>query len=215
MYIFLDESGTFAKHDDGEYFVIASFTVGDQRRTEKAIRSWFRTRFPKRMRTQSEIKWSASGIHDDLRLRTLKHIARLDVRIRYGYFLRSNIPVTYRKKNKIDSGKLYTNIVGEVLERYIPTDENEIHIFCDQRSLKGMTKKEFEAAIVARLLPRFSGKVIIHVEMIDSTTNANIQIADWIAGALARCLEKRELGDECQAILKNNFLGEGKEFFRE
>ena len=141
MYIFLDESGQFTKHNHEEYFVIGSFTVGDQRRTDKEFRKWFRSKFPKKIRTQSEVKWSATGISDDLRLRTLKHIAKLDVRIKYGFLLRNNIPSSYRnKKNKIDSGILYTNIVAEVLEQYLPTDEKEIYIFCDQRALKGMTR---------------------------------------------------------------------------
>ncbi len=90
MYIFLDESGQFAKHDHEEYFIVGSFTVGDQRRTGKAFHAWFHTKFPRKMRTQSEIKWSAGGIDDDLRLRTLKYIAKLDVRIRYGFLLRKN-----------------------------------------------------------------------------------------------------------------------------
>lgn len=216
MHIFLDESGNFTKHNHEEYFVIGSFTVGDQRRTDKEFRKWFRTKFPKKMRGQSEVKWSAAGISEDLRLRTLKHIAKLDVRIKYGYLLRSRIPSSYRnKKNKIDSGVLYTNIVGEVLEQYLPTDEKEIHIFCDRRSLKGMTKQDFESAIIAKLLPYCSPDTLIQVEMIDSVTNGNMQIADWISGALARYLEKGRLGEDCYKIFKNNFLSEGKEFFKE
>lgn len=212
-YIFLDESGQFTKRDHGDYFVVGTFTVGDQRRTDKAVRSWFHTRFPRKMRNQSEIKWSSKGISDDLRLRTLKHIAKLDVRIRYGYLLRKNIPSSYRKKGKIESGILYTNVIGEVLKKYIPTEEKEIHIFCDRRSLKGMTKKEFESAIAGRLLPLCAPGTIVQVEMIDSTANGNIQIADWVSGALAHYLEKGPLGDECYRILKNNLLDSGMEFF--
>jgi len=215
MYIFLDESGQFTKHDHDEYFVIGSFTVGNQRRTDKEFRKWFRTKFPKKIRRQSEVKWSSTGISNDLRLRTLKHIAKLDVRIRCGFLLRNNIPSSYRnKKNKIDSGVLYTNVVSKVLEQYLSTNEKEIHIFCDQRSLKGMTKQQFESAIIAKLLSYCSPNSIIQVEMIDSTSNANIQIADWISGAMARYLEKGRLGEECYKILKNNFLSDGKEFFK-
>lgn len=215
MYIFLDESGQFTKHDNEQYFVIGSFTVGDQGITAKSFRQWFRTKFPKKMRGQSEVKWSATGITDDLRLRTLKHIANLDIRIRYGFLLRSNIPKDYKnKKDKIESGILYTNIVAEVLEGYLPTDDKEIYIFCDKRSLKGLTKSQFEKAIRSKLLPLCSPNTIIKVEMIDSTTNVNIQIADWLSGALGRYLEKRPLGNDGYKILKNNFIGEGKEFFK-
>jgi len=50
--------------------------------------------------------------------------------------------------------------------------------------------------------------------MIDSTTNCNIQIADWISGALAWFLEEKNLGKECYQVLKNNLLGDGKELFK-
>jgi hypothetical protein len=208
MYIFLDESGNFTKSEDGEYFVVGSFTVGEQRRTDKAMRSWFQGRFPRKMSKQSEIKWSASGIDPKLRLRTIKYISKLDIRIRYGFLLRKNIPGLYRKKGKIDGGTLYTNIIGEVLETYLPSDEKEIHIFCDRRSLKSMTKEQFESAIEARLLPLCAPETHIQVTMVDSTSNANMQIADWISGAIAYYLERKPNGEEFYKILKNNFLGE-------
>ncbi len=212
-FIFLDESGQFSKNHHGQYFVVGSFTVGNQRRTAKSFRAWFRTKFPKKMRTQSEVKWSSTGIKDDLRLRTLKYIAKLDVRIKYGYLLKSNIPHSYHKKNKLDSGVLYTAIVAEILAQYLPIDEKEIHIFCDQRSLKGMTKKGFEDQIIAKLSPFCTPDTLIQVEMVDSTTNANMQIADWISGALARYLETGHLAEDCYKILKNNFISDGIEFY--
>lgn len=213
MYIFLDESGQFTKHNHENYFIVGTFTIGDQRRTDKAMRSWFQSRFPRKMKTQSEIKWSANNIDDPLRLRTLKHIAKLDIRIRYGYLLRKNIPVSYRKKGKIESGVLYTNIIGEILEKYVPTDDKNLYIFCDKRSLKGMTKRQFESAIAGKLLPLCVSGTTVQVEMVDSTTNANIQIADWISGALARYLENGPLGEDFYKILKNNLLDPGIEFF--
>jgi len=212
MFIFMDESGNFAKDNHERYFVIGSFTVGDQRRTSKAMRSWFREKYPRKMCKQSEIKWSSSGISDDLRLRTVKRIAQMDIRVRYGYLLRKNIPERYRRKGKLNSGILYTNIICEVLESYLPTDEKEIRIFCDRRSLKGMTKKQFESSITAHLLPLCSPDTRIEVEMIDSTINPNIQIADWICGAYIQYLEGRSGGDEFYKALKNSILGT-REFF--
>lgn len=213
MYIYLDESGQFTKHNHEEYFVVASFTVGDPHRTAKQFRSWIRTKFPRKMRTQSEVKWSATGIDPNLRLRTLRHIAKLDVRIRYAYLLRENIPDHYRKKDRIDSGLLYTNVIGESLELYLPADEDRFLVFCDRRHLKGMTSAEFRKILEARLRPQTSPRTLIQVSMVDSTEDANIQIADWIAGALARYLEKGPQGNEYFSVLKNNILGEGKELF--
>jgi len=212
-YIFLDESGQFSKHNHEKYFVIGSFTVGEPRRTAKAFRGWCRTKFPRKMRTQSEIKWSATGVKDELRLKTLKYISRLDVRIRYAYVLKKNIPDEFRKKDKFKDGLLYTSIVGEVLKMYLPSVDPDFRIFCDKRKLSGMTTGEFKKAIEARMLPSLPKGVIFQIETVDSTSNINIQIADWISGALARSLEKGKLGQECYAILRGNMLGQGKELF--
>lgn len=213
MYIFLDESGNFSKEDHGQYFVVGSFTVGNPRRTNKEFRKWINNKFPRKMSKQSEVKWSQRGISNDFRLRTLRHIAKLDVRIRFGYLLRDNIPNAYRSKGKVNGGQLYTNILGEVLEQYMPTNDKEVHIFCDQRPLKGMTKGDFEMAIKSHLLPLCSPDTTIQVEMVNSSSSCNIQIVDWISGAIAYYLEKKKNGDEFYKVLKNNFLDQGKEFF--
>ena len=212
MIIFLDESGQFTKHDNEQYFIVSSFTIGNPRRTEKSFRSWRASRFPKKMRKQSEIKWS-SKIDSALRLKTLHHIAQLDVRIRYSYLLRKNIPVDYWRKNELQSGSLYLSVVCETLDMYLPIDDKEFRIFCDQRRLKDLKRSDFKTLLVKRLLAQMSKNSIIQIEMIDSTTNANIQIADWIAGALALYLEKKPLGEECFRILQNNLLGKGRELF--
>ncbi|MFA4844982.1 MAG: DUF3800 domain-containing protein [Patescibacteria group bacterium] len=212
MFIFLDESGNFKKYNHEEYFVIGSFTIGNQRRTSKSVKSWFREKFPRLMCKQNEIKWSQSGIDEALRLRTIRHITQMDIRIRFGYLLRKNIPETYQKKGKISSGVLYTNIICEVLSSYFPTDDKQIYIFCDRRSLKGMTKKEFESAVLTHLIPLCTPDTLIQVDMVDSTTNPNIQIADWISGAFSHYLEKKPGGDEYHKALKNSIIG-AKEFF--
>ena len=159
------------------------------------------------------VKYS-TGIDDELRLRTLKYIAKQDVRIRFGYLLRKNIPSKFRdKRNKIESGLLYTNIMGEILETYLPIHDNGIYIYCDARSLKGMTTKEFETTLINQLTPLCLPKTKIEVNMIDSTSNGNIQIVDWISGAIARYLENGPQGKEYFKTLKNNLLDTGKEFF--
>lgn len=213
-YIFLDESGQFTKKDGENYFVIGSFIVGSPKRTEKQFRSWHRTRFPRKLRYLSEVKFSEIKITDQLRLKTLKFISKLDIRIHFGYLQKKNIPFDYWRKDKLQSGLLYTNVISEVLEMYLPMSDNEFRVFCDQRHLKGIKRSKFKEILNARLLPQFSASPVIQIEMIDSTTNANIQIADWISGALAWYLEKKPLGGECFKILRNNLLKvDGKELF--
>ena len=212
-YIFLDESGQFTKHNNEEYFVVGTFIIGDPKRTEKAFKSWHKN-FPKKMRHLNEIKWSTTSIDNKLRIKTLKHISKLDVRIKYSYLLRKNIPKEYKHKGKIKSGLLYTNVIGETLDMYLPINEKELKIFCDRRHLKGLKESDFKSILKARLLPQLPSNTIIEIRMIDSSTSTNIQIADWIAGALFKYLEKRDHGKEYFSILKNNILGEGKELFK-
>lgn len=214
-YIFLDESGQFTKHDHEQYFVVGSFTIGEPRRTEKKFRSWCKTKFPKKMRLQNEIKFSQNNIDDKIRIRTIKHISNLDVRIRYCFLKRENIPDGYWKKKKLQSGILYTEVIGELLETYLPPSDKELRIFCDQRKLLGVTKKGFQDIISAKMLSKLPAKSICTVDMVDSAKEPNIQIADWITGSIARYLESKPLGDELFKILKNNFVGEGKELFKD
>ncbi len=213
--IFIDESGQFAKYKNEKYFIVGSFTVGNPRRTEKQFRAWQRKKFPKKLRYQPEIKFSEVKIDNKLRLKTLKFIADLDVRIYYSYLLKKNIPFDYKSKEKIQEGYLYTNIIGETIEMYLPINDKEFRVFCDRRHLKKMKRSDFQKILKNRLLPHFSSSSVIQIEMIDSTCNANIQIADWITGAIALFLENKELGNECYQILKNNLLGEGKELFKD
>jgi len=213
-YIFLDESGQFNKHNDEKYFIVGSFTVGDQRRTEKQFRAWQHEKFPRKLRYQSEIKFSEVKIPDTLRLKTLKFLSNLDVRINFSYLLRQNIPDDFIKKDKLQSGLLYTHIIEKTLEMYLPINDREFRVFCDRRHLKGIKHSRFREILISGLLPQLPNGAIVQIEMVDSTSNANIQIADWISGALARYFEKKNLGDKCHQILKNNILG-SKELFKD
>jgi hypothetical protein len=213
-YIFLDESGQFSNHSRENYFVVASFTAQDVRQTAKGFRAWCHSHFPRKMRDQSEIKWSSTRYSDELRLKTLRKISKLDVRIRFVYLSHQNIPLNYRHKNKLRGGLLYTNIVVELLALYLPDADKEFRVFCDRRRLSGMSEAEFKETIKVRLMPTLSKNAVFQVEMVDSASSVNIQIADWISGAIARYLEKGHLGKECFKILQGNIIGEAKELFK-
>lgn len=90
-------------------------------------------------------KWSAD-IDQSLRLRTLQHIAALDVRVHFVFLHRNNIPVDFRVKAKIESGVLYTHVIGELLDLYLPTPDKDFRVYCDRRHLKKVTRKKFMPA---------------------------------------------------------------------
>lgn len=214
-YIFLDESGQFTTDKNNDYFVVGSFITANPRRIETRFRSWQRNKFPRKLRNQAEIKWSEVKITDDLRFRTLKYIADLDVRIHFTYLKRKNIPDEYRTNKRLESGLLYTHVIGETLDLYLPSTEKEFRVFCDHRHLKGVRHTKFRQILHARLLPKLPPDSVVQIEMIDSTSNINIQIADWITGALTAYVEKKPMGEICYAILKNNMLGKGNELFKD
>lgn len=212
MDIYLDESGNLSRKN-GQYFIVASYTVGDPRRVAKAFRKWQKSRFPKKLKGQSEVKFNDSHIDDRLRLKTIKFLAKQDIRIFYTYLKAINIPEQYRSdEGSIKTGLLYTEIVGDTLELYLPITESELRIFRDQRILKGVTLSEFNEHLMARLLPQLPAKVALQIQAMDSTSSPQIQVADWICGALARYHEQKPLGDEFYNILKNNIV-KAKELF--
>lgn len=214
VFIFLDESGQFKKHETEKYFVIATFTVSDPRRTGKRFKSWLKNKFSKKMRNR-EIKFSNSGINKDLRIRTLQFIASLDVRIRYSFVRNENIPDIFKTKNRIESGLLYAHMVGETLEMYLPNTDLLFHVFCDNRDLQGLGKNVFVKNLTTRLLPNTSKGTNVKIQMVDSSNYVNIQIVDWIVGSIAWYLNQKPLGDKVYEILKNNIVGEGNEMFKD
>lgn len=214
MFVYLDESGTLTK-SNGKVFVVGSYTVGDSRKITKAFRRWQKTKFPKKLRRQSELKFNDSHIDDKLKLKTIQHFAKQDIRIFYTFLQKKNIPQEYYKKGKVaKTGLLYTEIVRATLELYMPVTESQFTVVRDQRTLKGVTVNKFNEVLKASLLPKLPAKVLLQVQTVDSTTNPLIQVADWVCGALARYHERKPTGEEFYSVLKRNIVAE-KELFSE
>lgn len=212
MNVYLDESGSLSKNN-GKYFIVASYTIGDPHRIGNAFRKWQKKKFPRKLRYQSEVKFNNTNISDELRLETIKFLVKQDVRIFYTYLAVKNIPEQFReRKGKFKTGLLYTEIVGQTLELFMPIVDLDLRIFRDQKSLKGMTIAKFNDHLKMRFLPQISVKTIIQIEALDSTTSPHVQVADWICGALARYYEKKSLGDILYVLLKRNIIQE-KELF--
>lgn len=212
MFIFLDESGNFNRKD-GKYFLVVSYTVGNVKRVENAFRRWQHSKFPRRLKYRSEVKFSDPELDDSLRLITLQYLAKQDCRLFYTYLQIKNVPEQYHSGDgRFKTGLLYTEIVGETLELYLPVTEMELRIFRDQRPLKGITKFQFNEHLRARLLPELPAKMNLQIEAVDSTTKAAVQVADWFCGALARYHEKKPMGEGFYSVLKGNIVGQ-KELF--
>ncbi len=214
MYIYLDESGNLTGKNS-QYFIVGTFTVGEPRRIVKAFRKWQKSKFPKKLRGQSEVKFNNSHLSDEIRFKTLKFLVKQDIRIFYSFLNKKNIPQEYRKKGKVhETGSLYAEVVSSTLELYLPATENEFRVIRDQKTLKAMTVSEFDEYLKTRMLPKLPARINFRIQAVDSTGNLAVQVADWICGALARFYEEKAEGKEFYETLKKNIVGE-KELFSE
>jgi disulfide oxidoreductase YuzD len=57
-----------------------------------------------------------------------------------------------------------------------------------------------------RFLPKLPAKILLQIETVDSTSSPQIQIADWLCGALGRYYEEKAFGKEFFTILKPALL---------
>ncbi|MBU1291947.1 DUF3800 domain-containing protein [Patescibacteria group bacterium] len=208
MFIFLDESGNFTG-DKEPYFIIGGFITNNPKRTTKAFRKWQHTKFPKKIRRKNEVKFSDTGLNEKLRLKTIEYFSKQDIRIFYTFLKKSNIPLEYRKKKGLESGLLYTEIIAQTLDLLLPTTDSEFRVFRDQRHLKRVSQTKFNKLLKPALLPNLPAKAILQIKAIDSSTDTNIQIADWICGALFRYYNEGKNGKEFFLLLKNNIIESG------
>lgn len=213
MYIYLDESGDF-KGKQTKYFIIASYVTNNPKGINNAYRRWQITKLPQKFKWLPEIKFSNTKLTDELRLKTLDYLMQQDIRIFYTYLLSKNIPIEYRKKRKIiKTGLLYTQIVANTLELYLPTTAKGFRVFMDKRKLKGLKTKEFRELLKTRIIPKLPKGGVCQIETLDSSQSV-IQVADWICGALARYHEEKARGEDFYAVLKNNIV-KSQELFKQ
>ncbi len=216
LYIFIDESGQFVKTTHERYFVMACFEVTEPRKTRKHFRAWCKSKFPKRLRFQSEIKFSDSSISYPLRLQTLHFIAKLGIKVRYVYFKIENIPHEFWRKEKLESGFLYLYTITNLLDRYVPFNCS-ISIICDQRNLRGISVSQFKHSLIEHIFSTNLGLNMgsnAEVRIENSMVETNIQIVDWIVGAIARFLNNKPFGVECFEIIESILAEPGIELFR-
>jgi len=214
MYIFLDESGNF-QGDKEKLFIVGGFITGNQRATAKAFRKWQYSKFTnKKLRFRNEVKFTDTRLTDKLRAQTLLYLTQQNVRIFYSFLKSENIPLEFRKKSALESGRLYTEIIAKTLDLIFPSAEAQIIVNLDHRSLKKVSQKEFKETLRLHTLLQLPKKAIVYVNTVDSTTDPNIQIADWICGALYRYHTKRKFGKEFYKILHGSITA-SEELFKD
>lgn len=216
MFVYLDESGDFygGKGAVDNFFIVGGFVTGDPKRIARAFQKWRQKKFPKRIRYKSEVKFSDTDVTEKLRVETLQFLAEQDIRIFYTFLDTKNIPPQYRKKKRVDGGLLYTELVAQTLNLLLPSTEQEFRIYRDHRHLVGVSQAQFNEIITVSLLTNLPAKTLIQIDAVDSTTNVNIQVADWICGAVSHYHHKKQHGDDYFAVVKNSIVA-SKEIFED
>ena len=213
MYSFLDEVGNLK--GEGDCFIVGGFVTGDPKRTAKVFRKWQHTKFSnKKLRYRTEVKFSDTRLTDELRKKTLLYFTKQDIRVFYSFLRKKNTPLEFRRGKRIETGRLYAEIVAETLGLLFPTVDHEFRVFLDRRHLKGITQAEFQELLRLDLLPKLPAKALLEIQTIDSSSNPNIQIADWICGALYRYYTGGRNGKEFYDILYNNIVA-SEELFKD
>lgn len=90
----------------------------------------------------------------------------------------------------------------------------EFRLFRDKRHLRKVSKVEFNEALKLDLLPNLPAKAVVQIEATESGSNPNIQIADWVCGALYRYHNNCENGEHYYSILKNSIINK-RELFKD
>lgn len=184
MFVFVDEAGNFS--DEGnDCFIVGGFITNDPKRTAKAFRKWQHSKFAnKKLRFRNEVKFSDTRLTKALRLKTLSYFAKQDIRMFYSFLETKNIPLEYRGKKGLKSGLLYAEVIAKALHLLLPADDLEFRVFRDTRQLKGVPRAEFDQLIKLDLVPHLPTKVKFEIKAVNSASYPNIQIADWVCGAL-------------------------------
>ena len=78
--------------------------------------------------------------------------------------------------------------------------------------LKNKSEVKFNEALKTRLLPKLPANVLVQIETVDSTSSPQVQVADWLCGALGRYYEEKKFGKEFFNILKPTLV-RGEELF--
>lgn len=177
------------------------------------FRKWQHIKFTNRkLRYRAEVKFSDTRLTDDLRAKTLLHFTKQNIRIFYSFLKKENIPLEFRRPKGLESGRLYAEIIAKTLGLLLPTADREFRAFLDRRHLKRLSQTAFQESLRLDLLPKLPAKTVLQIETVDSATNPNIQIADWICGAFYRYYSGRRNGKDFYDILRNNIIASDELF---
>jgi|Deesub1362A_J573_1020465.scaffolds.fasta_scaffold00529_29 hypothetical protein len=207
MYLYLDESGDLGFKKGTKHFVMALFTTRNQKAVSKAIARVKRKKLPRKLKGISEIK--ASRAPRKFARYVYKALAKENIAIYVTIVPTYKIPQHLR----CEEGSLYNYIAGKTLLSAPLGESSEIYLYLDKRSHKGLTTREFNEHLRARVLHRFDRKTRFEIYHRPSETLNCLQAADFICWAIYLKYEWKD--EEWYQILKDKIRSEVVEDFAE
>lgn len=206
LHVFVDEVANFRGGRD-RYCIFTAFTTHQPRVTRKCFIRAKQTKLPRKYRHYTEIKFSDRVISAQFKKHVLRQLSQEEIRIYSLVFARDNLPgVLQQQADRL----IYCDLIGRLLELCPLAESQEVYLFLDSRNLKGLTRREFDMDLRKRLLPQLRKGARLEIQHIDSTTNVNIQVADFLCGAVFQKYERGNL--EYYTLIADRISAEEKLF---
>ena len=183
-YAFMDESGDLGRFGI-EYFVISVIVVEDPKVLRKIVKNTRKRKLKRRMKDTPELKANRSS--PEVREYLLRQLASTDCEIFAIVVEKSKImPHLYEVKDR-----LY-NFISRIVFTEMRYASGLLKIMVDRKETNSMLQKNFEDYIIRELSNR-RPELKIEIRQCDSQQNAELQVADFVAWAIAR---KFNFGEE-------------------
>ncbi|WP_342274498.1 DUF3800 domain-containing protein [Spiroplasma endosymbiont of Phycita roborella] len=186
VFIILDESGTLSINNRHKYFVIAGYICKDIRKV-KFIYNKVKNNLKESLKNKIEIKATDLNVTEKAifinQLLTLNDVKLIGIYINAkNPKLLKNIKHIADKYNFLT--KVMLNKIFENIKEYFE-DESEINFRIDERQDKGLFPNGLEQYLKQNWkLCNVNENIKLNVKYLDSKTNLDIQMADYIANII-------------------------------
>jgi hypothetical protein len=186
LYVFVDEAGNL-RADRDRYSVLVAFVTEQPKATRKCFVRAKQTKLPRQYQHYAELKFSDRVIPDDFKKHVLRQVARNEIRIYVLVVAKEYLASNFSGQAE---GMIYCHLVTRLLESCHLAESDEVYLFLDRRSLGGLTRQEFDARLRRQLLTRLRERARLEIQHPDSTTSVNIQVVDFLCGAVFQKYER-------------------------
>lgn len=186
MYIFLDESGNLkTNRPEGEYFVISIIMISHPKQLEVLVRRTKQAKLSRKQRSRTaEVK--ASKATDKFKKYFYERFPNLNLEVYAIVYDVLKTPEQLRDKQ----GLIYLHLTKELLKQANIKKDQEIYLYLDKRSLKGITHLEFDTSLKEEFVVDFKRPTRFEIYHVDSRTHNGIQAADFISHAIYEKYQK-------------------------